>query len=278
MSDGRGPTSGAAERFVDARLRGAALPAYPGAQPQTLADAYAVQDAAIDLWPDDIAGWKIGLIHPSFRERFGADRIAGPIFGAETQIASGASVIDLPVIDGGFAAIEAEFVLRVARDAPPDRTQWTAQDAAAFVGAMHVGVELAGSPFPEINEHGPAVTASDFGNNAGLVVGPELKTWDAAALTQPVAATFIGGEKVGMGDASLIPGGPLAAFAFVLGVAAARDRPLRAGQWISTGAVTGVHAVGIGDTARVTFGDDITLQCRMVRATPRAAAARRKTL
>lgn len=277
MSDGRGPTSGAAERFVDARLRGASLPAYPGAQPQTLADAYAIQDAAIDLWPDDIGGWKIGLIHPSFRKRFDADRIAGPIFSADTQIAANGDVFDLPVFDGGFAAIEAEFVLRVARDAPADRTHWSPEEASTFVGAVHVGVESAGSPFPEINDHGPAVTASDFGNNAGLIVGPELKDWDSGALSRHAAATFIGDEKVGVGDASLVPGGPLAAFAFMLGVAASRGRPLRAGQWISTGAVTGVHAIRIGDTARITFGDAINLHCRMVRATPRTTP-RRKTL
>jgi 2-keto-4-pentenoate hydratase len=281
VSDGRTPMTGTAERFVEARLRGASMPAYPGAAPQTLAEAYAIQDAAIDLWPDDIAGWKIGLIQLAFRESFGADRIAGPIFTADTRRVADDAVIDLPVFDGGFAAIEAEFVIRVARDAPADRTQWTAADAASLVGGVHVGVESAGSPFPEINDHGPAVTASDFGNNAGLIVGPELRGWDAGALERYAATTFINGEKVGAGDASFVPGGPLAALAFVLGVTAARGRPLRAGQWISTGAVTGVHPIRIGETARATFGADLAIACRTVRATPRNPdlnAARRKTL
>lgn len=269
MSDGGGPTKATAERFVDARLNGTALPAYPGETPATLAAAYAVQDAAIDLWPDDISGWKIGLIHPSFRSQFGADRIAGPIFHANTVIAESDAVIDIPVFEGGFAAIEAEFILRLGRDAPAGRQNWTAEEAASLVEAVHVGIESAGSPFPEINDHGPAVTASDFGNNAGLVVGPALKDWDAEALSRFTAETRVNDTSVGRGDASMIPGGPLAALAFVLGVTAARGRPLRKGQWISTGAVTGVHVIRIGDTAQAQFSDAGVLRCRAVRAEPR---------
>lgn len=269
MSDGGGRSTGTAAQFVDARLRGAALPGYPGEMPASLEAAYAIQDAAIDLWPDDVAGWKIGLIHPTFRAQFGADRIAGPIFRANTVIADADAVIDVPVFEGGFAAIEAEFIIRIGRDAPTGRNEWTPTEAAAFVDAVHVGIESAGSPFPEINDHGPAVTASDFGNNAGLVVGPALKDWDADALTRFTAETRINETSVGRGDASMVPGGPLAALAFVLGVTAARGRPLRKGQWISTGAVTGVHAIRIGETAHAQFSDATVLHCRAVRAEPR---------
>lgn len=251
-----------------ARLQGAALPEYPGAPPQSLDEAYAIQDAAIDLWPDDIAGWKIGLIQPAFRAAFGAERIAGPIFGADTTLASGDAPVDLPVFAGGFAAIEAEFVIRIAADAPADRLDWTLEDAATLIGAVHVGIESAGSPFPEINDHGPAVTASDFGNNAGLVVGGALADWDVTALKRFAAETWINGACVGKGDASMIPGGPVAALAFVLGVTARRGRPLRKGQWISTGAVTGVHAIRIGEIAFAKFAGQ-TVHCRAVRAEPR---------
>jgi len=269
VSDGRGPSAGTAERFVDARLQGEPIPEYPGVMPASLAEAYAIQDAAIDLWPDEVSGWKIGLIHPTFRAQFGADRIAGPIFHANTVMADSDTVIDLPVFEGGFAAIEAEFILRIGLDAPTDRTDWSLADAGALVDAVHVGIESAGSPFPEINDHGPAVTASDFGNNAGLVVGAMLKDWDANALTRFTAETCINGVSVGRGDASMVPGGPIAALAFVLGATAARGRPLRKGQWISTGAVTGVHVIKIGETAYAHFGDAATLHCRAVRAEPR---------
>jgi 2-keto-4-pentenoate hydratase len=153
-----------ARRFVDARLSAAALPEYPGGMPGDLASAYAIQDAAIGLWPDDIAGWKIGLVSPELRGKLGVDRIAGPIFARQVLSVSGGETCELPVFKDGFAAVEAEFVLKVGRDQPAGQTGWTAEQAAKMIGAVHIGIELAGSPFAGINDFGPAITVSDFKN------------------------------------------------------------------------------------------------------------------
>lgn len=59
----------------------------------------------------------------------------------------------------------------------PDRSDWTAETVTPLVSRVFVGVEIAGSPFAGINDHGPAVTASDFGNNAGLILGGEVADW-----------------------------------------------------------------------------------------------------
>ncbi len=242
---------------------------YPGRAPATLSAAYAIQDAAIDLWPDDVAGWKIGLIQPAHRAAHGGvERIAGPIFHCQIQYATADRPVDLPVFTGGFAAVEAEFVFRIARDAPPERLDWNDADTLGFVDEMFVGVESAGSPFPAINDFGPAVTASDFGNNAGLVVGPRVEGWRTASPTSLTVETFVDGASVGRGDASLIPGGLPAALAFIFGSAAARGRPLRAGQFISTGAVTGVHRISIGQNARADFGALGEIRCAAVKAGP----------
>lgn len=260
-----------AARFVEARKSARALTQYPGDMPADLTAAYAIQDAAIDQWDDHVAGWKIGLIQPPHRARFGAERIAGPIFRRQIIIANGAPV-DLGAINGGFAAVEAEFVLRVGKDAPADKTAWTAEEAADYADACFVGVELAGSPFAAINDHGPAVTASDFGNNAGLVLGDEIENWRANAWEALKAETLIDGASVGTGAAASIPGGPFAALAFMLENGAKRGRPLTRGQLISTGATTGVHLIRAGQSARCEFGGHSAIACRMVEARPHAGA------
>ncbi len=263
-----GPAAVAA-RFIAARRTARALTQYPGVAPHDLASAYAVQDAAIDQWGDSIAGWKIGLIQPAHRARFGAERIAGPIFRHQLIIAAGERV-DLPVITGGFAAVEAEFVLRVGRDAPADKTNWTPEQAADYADAMFVGVELAGSPYAAINDHGPAVTASDFGNNSGLVLGEEIPDWRGASWDSLTVETSIDGVTVGHGGAVNVPGGPFAALAFVLEISALRRRPLERGQLISTGATTGVHPIAAGQEARCDFARRGAITCRMVEAQPQA--------
>lgn len=252
-----------AARLVSARLDGRALESFPGSQPTTLEQGYLVQEVAIHLWPDDIAGWKIGLVAPPLRERLGADRVAGPIFSRAVRKAGG--VVDFPVFEGGFAAVEAEFVFRMGRDAPAGKTNWTDDEAAALVAALHIGVETAGSPMAFINDLGPTIVASDFGNNHGLIVGSEVKDW-RRRLGDLHAKTEIDGKTVGEGGAMNLPGGPMAGLRFLLAHLAERNRPLKAGQYVSSGAVTGVHDIRTGQSSRLSFGDDGEIVCRAVRA------------
>ena len=266
-----------ARAFVEARRRAVPVRDYPGRMPSDLTSAYAIQDVAISLWDDTVAGWKIGLAPADMRAKLGVDRIAGPIFERQVVFAASDQMVDLPVVLGGFAAVEAEFVLRVGRDQGPEKRVWSAADAAKMVGAVHIGVELAGSPFAGINDHGPAVTISDFGNNSGLIVGDEVKDWRAIDWARAEAQTSIDSQVVGEGNAAMLPGGPLAALAFLLTHCAERGRPLRKGQLVSSGAVTGVHQIEAGQSAELSFGGHGALRCRAVPArgeeTPAAAGA-----
>lgn len=261
-----------ASRFVEARRDARALARYPGDVPSSLDAAYAVQDAAIELWGDAVVGWKVGLVGVQLRAQFGAERIAGPIFAGQLYD-GGKQTANLPLIPGGFGAVEAEFIILVGDSPPPDRTSWTPHDTLAHIDAIRIGVEFAGSPFPGINDFGPAVTASDFGNNSGLILGGAIDRWRDRPFSTLRATTEIDGAPVGAGNADGIPGGPLAAFAFILEHCARRGRPLRTGDLVSTGAVTGVHVVSVGQTAHVDFGGDGRIACDIVAARPTNARA-----
>ncbi|MGE0045785.1 MAG: hypothetical protein AB7T08_08500, partial [Hyphomonadaceae bacterium] len=116
---------------------------------------------------------------------------------------------------------------------------------------------------------GPAVTVSDFGNNAGLVLGGEIKNWRAIPWPLLTTESFVDGASVGRGSAAIVPGGPFAALAFIFAHAASRGRPVRRGQLISTGATTGVHLIEAGQTARCDFAAYGEILCRAVEAQPR---------
>jgi 2-keto-4-pentenoate hydratase len=266
-----------ARSFVTARLEARALDGFPGAVPSDLRAAYAVQDAAIALWPDTLAGWKVGGIPPAWRERYRDERLVGPIFRRAVRPAVEGEIVELPVFVGGFAAVEAEFVLRVAEDAPAEKLEWSTGEAAEIVAALHVGIEPASSPLATLNQLGPAAIVSDFGNNAGLVIGPPIPDWQRCEPHTLPSATFVEGVAVGRGSAASIEGGPLAALAFALGCCARRGRPLKAGMHVTTGATTGIHAIRPGETARVEFAGTGSLLCRAVAAQPyeRSAAMRR---
>lgn len=261
---------GVAERFVAARLSARALPDYPGHLPQTLQDAYARQEAAITLWPDDIAGWKVGGIADAWAARLGESRLVGPIFRRNLWHAGAGAATPLPLIPGGFAAVEAEYIFVLAAAAPAQRTDWTPEAAAELVLTLRVGIELAGSPLATINELGPAVVVSDFGNNTGLMLGEPIAGWRSRPLESLTCETHVNGRCVGRGGAASIAGGPLAALAFALGRCARRGRALRRGDVVSTGACTGIHPIGIGEEARVAFAGAAELRCRGIAAKPAA--------
>src|SRR5690606_13687309 len=180
---------------------------------------------------------------------------------------------EVPVFVGGFGAIEAEYVLRLEADAPPDVLDWTPAAAGAVPATLHVGLEIASSPLATINQLGPRVVVSDFGNNDGLVMGAEIPVWRSIAETGLTASSWIDGECVGRGGATTLPGGLLAAYAFALSRSARRGRPLKVGDLIATGNATGIHDVRIGQQVRVDFGGYGRISGRVVAAAPRDDAA-----
>ena len=248
-----------AGHFVNARRQGASLPDFPGNIPDTLVHSYQVQDHAIGLWPDTVAGWKVGYIAAEKRDVSGDDRLLGPIFSAALHDGSAGNV-EFPVYVGGFAAVEAEYVLKLQADAPEGKTDWTPEEAEALPATLHLGVEIASSPLATINILGPRVVVSDFGNNNGLILGGEIPDWRGIAETALTCQTYIDDQQVGSGGATTLPGGLRTAYAFALSRSAKRGRPLKAGDLIATGNATGIHDIAVGQRARISFNGygDIT--------------------
>jgi 2-keto-4-pentenoate hydratase len=255
-----------AAAFVEARLAGRSLPAYPGALPTSLAEAYHIQTQAISIWPDRLAGWKVGRINAPFDVTYGTDRLAGPIFSRQMTRTSetGGNAF---LFSGGFGAIEGEIVIEVSEDAPADKTTWTLREALEIAENARLGVEIASSPFAGINDHGPLVTISDFGNNNGLILGAEIPSWRDANPSGWRLRTLIDGVEAGAADASVIPGGPLESFRAVLEICARQGHPLRRGMQITTGAVTGVHPIRAGQAARIEMAGLPPINCLAAPAT-----------
>jgi 2-keto-4-pentenoate hydratase len=256
-----------AQAFVQARRDAVALHAFPGPLPADLAAAYGVQDAALKLWPDEVVGWKVGRVPPEHEGPLKASRLFGPVFRRALWRVKPGDVTAFPVFVGGFAAVEAEYVAVVARDAPADKLDWTTDEAAALIGALHIGMEPAGSPLAAINVIGPLAVVSDFGNNAGLMVGEAIVGWRGAPLEDLRCETMIDGQVVGQGGAFVLPGGPVESVRLLAENLARRGRPLTKGMFICTGAAAGIHDIVAGQTGAVRFAGQGEIQCRAFAAT-----------
>jgi 2-keto-4-pentenoate hydratase len=251
-----------AHAFVEARKTGRSLASYPGERPHDLAEAYRIQDAALSMWNQrQIGGWKVGRINPPDDDRLGTDRLAGPIF-ADTIADGTAGEPVLPVFGGGFAAGEAELLLRM-RVPPAGRIPRSVAETLGWIDDVRIGLEIASSPYAGINADGACVTVSDHGNNAGLVVGTPVSHERWRELRAIEVETSIGGQVVGRASVATMLDGPLGAVRFLLGNLAERGIEPCSGWWISSGAITGVHPIAPGDRLTARFLGIGEVSCRI---------------
>ena len=241
--------------LVQARLSAEPLADFPGQLPETLEQAYAIQSANIDRWPDEVGGWKVAGLSPDDQARFGAERLAGPVFKTRIHTIENGGSIVMPVYAGGFAALEAEIVLELGADVAPSDKDYSDEELIALVAAAYCGSEIASSPMAVVNERGPTSVISDFGNNAGILVGPAIADWQSLPPNTVSAICTIDDVVVGEAAVDSITGNPLTALRRLVEICAGRGITLPAGTFVSTGAITGVHPVQVSSTSSIDYGD-----------------------
>ena len=242
--------------LLGARLSGRALAAFPAPVPATLAEAYAMQQRLIAALGAPVLGWKVGRIPSALIEVLGAERVAGPVLRiAELD---GEVPGDAAIFAGGAGAIEAEVMLRLR--AVPDRLTG-GDDGATWVDEIRAGFEVASSPAPDVHDHAPFGIIADIGINNGLLLGPRL---DIADFTTLAVETQIDGVTVGTGRAIDVLDGPWGSLNFLVDLDRRGVIELKPGQWISAGAITGVHAIGIGGAAAARFGRAVQIACTAI--------------
>jgi len=241
-------------RLIEARKQARVLDEFPGQLPTTLEQAYDVQAASARKWPDDVVGWKIARLPPHDRERFPAERLVGPVFRSFVRSVDSGAVTDGRILDGGFAVVEAEFVLELSTAIPPEQRTWSDADIARHVSRACGGAEIASSPMPDVIELGATAIISDLGLNTGVIVGPEIT--DFASLPEDAHSVRVSVDGVLVGEAQPGPivGEPFKALRVLIDHCASQGIELPRGTLVSTGLLTGAHAVRAGSLARVDFG------------------------
>lgn len=243
----------ASEALRAARQNFDALDGFPGPLPQSSKQAYAVQNMSREHWDDVVMGWKVGGIGPDHQKQFGAKRLAGPIFQKSVMYCSDGQTVAMPAYPGGFAAIEGEYVVKL-KDVSnfPDRDV-TLDDMEALVDSVYIGMELASSPMLLVNAMGPGSIISDFGNNGGLLIGPQVSNPVHRDYTKHTVTVTIDGEVIGSKPAGAGEAGPYGAVIFLLNHLRREGIDLSPGTLVSTGAISGVHETTIGSHSVVEF-------------------------
>lgn len=242
----------AAAFLAGVRREGRVVEALPeSCRPRSLAEGYEAQNAFRAIWPDTVAGWKIGATAAPTMARFGVEQpMYGPVFAGNVY----ASPARAPAPTQHAMAIESEFAYRLGRDLPARATPYTREEIVAAIDALIPAFEIVGTRFTQIPFHDSGSVVADCMLNAALVLGTPVADWRGLdILSHPVRLT-IDGEIKGEGKGSDALGDPRNVLDWVVNMLRAGGIGLERGQVLSTGTCTGIVPFARGQTAVADFG------------------------
>lgn len=224
----------------------------PELTPPDPAAAYAIADRAAAALGWDVAGWKIAAFKAEMQAALRTD---APIYGRVFQPFVATSPHMVEHADQCSPIPEAEFVARLGQDLPPRDAPYSEAEVADAIATMHPGIELAecrfvhDDAFPPL----PAILADGAGSG-GLVVGPAIRDWRDRDLAGPDVVLSSNGRERRRGSAGAALGHPTAPVLWLANELSRRGIGLVAGQYVSTGTLTGMLRPKAGETFVADFG------------------------
>ena len=242
----------AADILAAARREGHLLDRLPdGSRPTSLAEGYEIQSAFVQLWPDTLAGWKIGATSHVTMERFGvSEPIYGPFFASDIH----ASPATPAAGRLQQMAIESEFAYRLGKDLPARATPYTREEILDAIDALIPCFEIVGPRFVKVPFDDVASAVADCVMNAAMILGEPITDWrNIDAARHPVKLS-IDGMVTGEGNGSDCLGDPRNVLDWIVEKLRARDIDLKKGEILSTGTCTGIVPFRPGQKAVGDFG------------------------
>ena len=226
----------AAALLIDARQTGRLLDALPAScKPETLEDAFAIQDATIAALGETVAGWKVSIVDG--RAVYGAI-LASRVFDSGAHI----EAAKMPLL-----GVEAEIAFRFARDLPAGKYSYA--DVAEAVTAF-AAIEIVDSRFRTYPDLPIMDRNADCVSNGGFVRGPAAADWRAHDLANIAVTLTIGGQEIVRRNGGHPAGDPL-----LPAVALVNALPggVKAGQIVTTGTYTGLNFAKPGQAVAASF-------------------------
>ncbi len=226
----------AAELLVAARRTGKLLDELPAScKPQTLEDAFAIQDATVAALRETVAGWKASIVDGRV--------VRGAIFASRVfESPAHIKAATMPLL-----GVEAEIAFVFERDLPAGKHSY--EDIAAAVSAF-AAIEVVDSRFRSYPDVPMQDRNADFISNGGFVRGPSAAQWRKLDLVNIAVSLTIDGQEIVKRTGGHASGDPL-----LPAVALVNDLSggVKAGQFVTTGSYTGLAFAKPGQTAVATF-------------------------
>lgn len=231
----------------EARRLGRTIDASRNDLPETKEDAFAVQEAILELSGLERVGYKVGSTSKEAQRLLNTDEPGrGPLLASYVF----ASPARIPIVPEQAPQVEGEFAFRLGKDLPAREGEYAMSDVTAAIESVAGVIEVVGTRFAGgLPGKGRLLTTADCGVNIALAVG-EWTAFRGQDLREHPVAMSINGEAKGSGTGSRALGDPLNVLLWL----ANQQIDLKAGEIIATGTCTGLDPVEPGDVASADFG------------------------
>lgn len=224
----------------------------PDLIPPDPASAYQVAaTVAADLgWP--VVGWKIAAAKPAAQQNLGSD---SPVYGRVFAPFVHTSPATVEHAELASPMPEIEYQVRLGADLPPRVQPYSVDEVTDAVASMHIGFELAECRFVRDDAYPPLPAFLADGAGSGrLVTGPEIEDWPNRDIPGQEVTLSINGSPSRQGTAAAALDHPIVPLTWLANELSRAGLGLAAGQWVTTGTLTGVVPPKPGDTYVGDFG------------------------
>ena len=214
-------------------------------------EAYRLQHNYVRISGQARTGWKVAATNAPMQENLGlSEPFAGPLLEDFTL----QSPATCALVAHQAAIVEVEFVFRMGVDFVPK--QLDSIDALCdAVDAVCAGIEVAGTRFPEsMGRPSTPLVIADASANIALVHGEPMLAWRDFDLAEHEAQLRLNGEIVDGGAGNKVLGNPLNSLAWLAAFLDRQGLSLKRGDLITTGTVTDMRPVEVGDEVGADFG------------------------
>lgn len=221
-------------------------------RPTDLEDAYAIQDLVVDgALPtgERRVGYKVACTSEIAQAALRIDR---PVFGQLMSHTTSPSGTVLDTDRFVHRVVEAEFGFRMASDVTVREGGHTHESIAAHVESVMPSVEIVDHRF-ESWAVGALPVAADNAIHGWWVHGEPLSDWHHLDLASAGVEVHRNDELVTSGSGAMVLGHPLTVLAWLADELPRFGRPLRAGDFVTTGVTTDVFEAETGDHLHAEF-------------------------
>jgi 2-keto-4-pentenoate hydratase len=220
--------------------------------PPDNATAYRVARMVEEELGWNVAGWKIAAMKEAMQRQLRTD---SPIYGrvfAPNIVQSPASV--------AYARLcspipEVEYQAKLGVDLPPRQKPYALDEVTEAVVSLHTGIELAECRFVHDDAFPPLPAILADGAGSGIVVcGAAIADWTTRDISGQDVQLMCNGRLRRKGTAAEALDHPMVPLTWLVNELSCTGIGLKAGQFVSTGTLTGMLRPKPGETYVADFG------------------------